>query len=36
MTKKRINKYPKAFRQMAMERMRSCENVSALAQELGG
>jgi transposase-like protein len=35
MTKKRVNKYPKAFRQMALERMRSCENVSALAQELG-
>jgi len=36
MTKKRVNMYPKAFRQMALERMRSCENVSALAQELGG
>jgi transposase-like protein len=35
MRKKRVNKYPKAFREMAMERMRSCENVSALAQELG-
>ena len=35
MTKKRVNKYPKAFRQMALERMRSCENVSALAKELG-
>ena len=29
------NKYPKAFRQMALERMRTCDNVSALAQELG-
>jgi len=35
MSKKRVNKYPKAFRQMAMERMRSCDNVSALAKELG-
>jgi transposase-like protein len=34
MGKRRVNKYPKAFRQMAMERMRTCENVSALAQEL--
>jgi transposase-like protein len=33
--KRRVNKYPKAFRQMAVERMRSCENVSALAKELG-
>jgi transposase len=33
--KKRVRKYPKAFRQMAMERMRSCENVSELAKELG-
>ena len=29
------NEYPKAFRQMALERMRTCDNVSALAQELG-
>jgi transposase-like protein len=35
MTKRRVNKYPKAFRQMAVERMRSCDNVSALAKELG-
>jgi transposase len=33
--KRRVNKYPKAFRQMAMERMRNCENVSELAKELG-
>ena len=32
---KRVGKYPKAFRQMAVERMRNCANVSALAQELG-
>jgi transposase len=33
--KRRVKKYPKAFRQMAVERMRSCENVSELAKELG-
>jgi transposase-like protein len=33
--KRRVNKYPPAFRKMALERMRSCENVSALAKELG-
>lgn len=35
MTKKRVNKYPKAFWRMALQRMRSCDNVSALAHELG-
>jgi len=34
-TKKRVNKYPKAFRLMALERMKNCESVSALAAELG-
>jgi hypothetical protein len=34
MTKKRVKRYPKAFRQMALERMRSCENVSAFKREL--
>jgi transposase len=33
--KRRVNKYPKAFRQMAVERMRNCGNVSELAKELG-
>jgi len=33
--KKRVNKYPKAFRQLAVERMRNCDNVSELAKELG-
>jgi transposase len=33
--KRRVNKYPKAFRQMALERMRSCGNISELAKELG-
>jgi transposase-like protein len=32
--KKRVNRYPKAFRLMALERMRSCDNVSELAREL--
>ncbi len=35
MNKKRVHKYPKAFRQMAVERMRNCDNVSELAKELG-
>ncbi len=35
MAKKRVNKYAKAFRQMALERLKSCDNVSALAGELG-
>ena len=34
-TKKRVNKYPRAFQLMALERMKHCESVSALAQELG-
>jgi len=34
-TKKRVNKYPCAFKLMAMERMKKCENVSELAKELG-
>jgi transposase-like protein len=33
--KKKINKYPTAFRKMALERMKSCRNVSELAAELG-
>src|SRR5260370_35067830 len=33
--KRRVNKYPKAFRLMAVERMKNCDNVSALAKELG-
>ena len=34
-TKKRVNKYPRSFQLMALERMKQCESVSALAQELG-
>jgi transposase-like protein len=33
--KRRIGKYPLAFRQMAVERMKCCESVLELAQELG-
>ena len=35
MGKQRIGKYPRAFRQRAVERMRCCENVKDLARELG-
>jgi len=33
--KRRIGKYPLTFRQMAVERMKCCESVLELAQELG-
>ena len=35
MGRKRVNKYPGAFRQMALERIKTCSSVSALADELG-
>ena len=37
MTKKKrtVGKYPKAFRRMALERLKSCESVTALSKELG-
>ena len=31
----RVGKYPEAFRRMALERMKDCASVSALATELG-
>ncbi len=31
----RVGKYPEAFRRMAMERMKDCPSVTALAEELG-
>jgi transposase-like protein len=34
-TKKRVGKFPKAFRQMAVDRLARCENIVALAKELG-
>jgi transposase-like protein len=33
--KKRIGRYPKAFRKMAVERLKSCDNIVALSEELG-
>jgi len=33
--KKRVGRYPTAFRQMVLERMKDCANVSELARELG-
>ena len=35
MTKRRVGRYPKAFRQMAVQRLKGCENIVALAKELG-
>ena len=35
MAKKRVGKFPKAFRQMAVDRLARCENIVALAKELG-
>ena len=35
MGKKRVNKYPKAFRKMALERLKNCQNVTELSAELG-
>jgi transposase-like protein len=33
--KKRVGKFPKAFRQMAVERLNHCENIVELAKEFG-
>jgi transposase-like protein len=33
--KRRIGKYPRAFRERAVERMRNCDNILELAKELG-
>ena len=35
MAKKRVGRYPKEFRRMAVERLKSCDNIVALARELG-
>lgn len=35
MAKKRVGKFPQAFRQMAVNRLKQCENIVALAKELG-
>ena len=35
MAKKRVGKFPKAFRQIAVDRLNYCDNIVALAKELG-
>lgn len=35
MAKKRVGRYPLAFRKLAVERLKSCDNIVALSQELG-
>ena len=35
MAKKRVGKFPKAFRQMAVDRLMQCDNIVELAKELG-
>ena len=35
MAKKRVGKFPKAFRQMAVDRLTQCDNIVALEKELG-
>ena len=35
MAKRRVGKYPKAFRKMAVERLKGCDNIVALSEELG-
>ena len=33
--KKRVGRYPKEFRRIAVERLKNCNNIVALARELG-
>ena len=33
--KKRVGRYPKEFRRVAVERLKSCVNIVALSRELG-
>jgi transposase-like protein len=33
--KRAVGRYPKAFRKMAVERLKSCDNIVALSDELG-
>jgi transposase-like protein len=33
--KRRVGQYPRAFRQMAVDRLRKCDNVVVLSEELG-
>jgi hypothetical protein len=32
--KKRVGRYPKEFRRMAVERLKNCDNIVALSREL--
>jgi transposase len=33
--KRRVGRYPQAFRRMAVEKLKSCDNIVALSEELG-
>ena len=35
MAKRRVGRYPKEFRRKAVERLKTCDNIVELAQELG-
>jgi transposase-like protein len=35
LAKKRMGRYPNEFRRLAVERLKSCENIVALCEELG-
>ena len=35
MAKRRVGWYPKEFRRIAVERLRTCDNIVALSRELG-
>ena len=35
MATRRVGKYPKEFRRMAVERLKTCDNIVELSQELG-
>ena len=35
MAKRRVGRYPKEFRRMAVERLKACDNIVELSQELG-
>ena len=35
MAKRRVGRFPKAFRKMAVERLKGCGNIVALSEELG-
>ena len=35
MAKKRVGRYPKEFRRVAVERLKSCDNIVELSRELG-